>query len=177
MSQIGVTGLAVMGANLARNIASRGVPIAVHNRTAAKTRDFVSEFGSEGDFTGSESLEEFVQSLERPRRIIVMVKAGAPVDGVIEDLVPLLDKDDIIIDAGNSHFPDTVRREATATYGSDLAPVLAGRQAAVDRAVEELFPSVRRRSGRAVDPAGWHSGRQAADAADLGTPHERLTAP
>ena len=68
-----------------------------------------------------------------------------------------------------------MRREATATYGSDLAPVLAGRQAAVDRAVEELFPSVRRRSGRAVDPAGWHAGRQAADAADLGTPHERLT--
>src|SRR3954452_21185394 len=115
MSQIGVTGLAVMGANLARNIARRGVPIAVHNRTAAKTRDFVSEFGSEGDFTGSESLEEFVQSLERPRRIIVMVKAGAPVDGVIEDLVPLLDKDDIIIDAGNSHFVDTRRREEELT--------------------------------------------------------------
>ena len=64
---------------------------------------------------------------------------------------------------------DSVRREATATYGSDLAPVLAGRQAAVDRAVEELFPSVRRRSGRTVDPVGWHAGRQAADAADLGT--------
>src|ERR1041384_5564994 len=115
MSQIRVTGLAVMGAGRARNIARRGVPIAVHNRTAAKMHDFVSEFGSEGDFTGSESLEEFVQSLERPRRIIVMVKAGAPVDGVIEDLVPLLDKDDIIIDAGNSHYVDTRRREAELT--------------------------------------------------------------
>src|SRR3954467_2404016 len=110
MSQIGVTGLAVMGANLARNIARRGVPIAVHNRTAAKTKDFLSEFSSEGDFTGSESLEEFVQALERPRRIIVMVKAGAPVDGVIGDLTPLLDEGDIVIDAGNSHFLDTRRR-------------------------------------------------------------------
>ena len=112
MSQIGVTGLAVMGANLARNIARRGVPIAVHNRTASKTRDFLGEFSSEGDFTGSESLEEFVAALERPRRIIVMVKAGKPVDGVIADLVPLLDQDDIIIDAGNSHYVDTRRREA-----------------------------------------------------------------
>ena len=115
MSQIGVTGLAVMGANLARNIARRGVPIAVHNRTASKTEEFLSEFSSEGDFTGSETLEEFVQALERPRRIIVMVKAGKPVDGVIADLVPLLDKDDIIIDAGNSHYVDTRRRESDLT--------------------------------------------------------------
>src|SRR4051794_37507263 len=112
MSQIGVTGLAVMGANLARNIARNGVPIAVHNRTASKTKDFMGEFSGEGDFTGTETLEEFVEALERPRRIIVMVKAGAPVDGVIADLVPLLDKDDIIIDAGNSHYVDTRRRDA-----------------------------------------------------------------
>src|SRR4051794_3739190 len=110
MSQIGVTGLAVMGANLARNIARRGVPIAVHNRTTAKTEDFIAEFGGEGDFPGSESLEDFVNALERPRRIIVMVKAGAPVDGVIGDRAPLLDDDDIIIDAGNSHSHDTRRR-------------------------------------------------------------------
>ena len=109
-SRIGVTGLAVMGANLARNIASRGVPVAVHNRTTAKTTEFMEEFGHEGPFTGSESLEEFVGALEKPRRIIVMVKAGKPVDGVIADLTPLLDEGDIIIDAGNSHFPDTVRR-------------------------------------------------------------------
>src|SRR5436190_16191697 len=110
MSQIGVTGLAVMGANLARNIARRGVPIAVHNRTTSKTEEFLSEFASEGDFTGSESLEEFVSALERPRRILVMVKAGAPVDGVIESLAPLLDDGDIVIDAGNSKFLDTRRR-------------------------------------------------------------------
>src|SRR3954453_2462764 len=90
MSQIGVTGLAVMGANLARNIARRGVPTAVHNRTASKTDEFMAEFASEGDFTGSQSMEEFVAALERPRRIIVLVKAGAPVDGVIAELEPLL---------------------------------------------------------------------------------------
>src|ERR671938_1334725 len=90
-SQIGVTGLAVMGANLARNIARRGVPTAVHNRTAARTEQFMADHGGEGPFTAGESLEEFVAALEKPRRIIVMVKAGAPVDGVIDDLTPLLD--------------------------------------------------------------------------------------
>src|ERR687893_2004358 len=111
-SRIGVTGLAVMGANLARNIARRGTPVAVHNRTAARTREFMQAYGSEGAFTAADSLEEFVAALERPRRIIVMVKAGAPVDGVISELTPLLDEGDIIIDAGNSHFPDTERRTA-----------------------------------------------------------------
>ncbi|MEU7815346.1 NADP-dependent phosphogluconate dehydrogenase [Pseudonocardia sp. NPDC049154] len=111
-SRIGVTGLAVMGANLARNIASRGVPVAVHNRTTAKTEQFMAEHGGEGDFTATESVEDFVNALERPRRIIVMVKAGKPVDAVIEELTPLLDQGDIVIDAGNSHFPDTVRRTA-----------------------------------------------------------------
>src|SRR3954464_15329880 len=109
-SQIGVTGLAVMGANLARNIASRDVPVSVHNRSAARTKDFMENYGSEGRFTPGESLEEFVDSLEKPRRIIVMVKAGAPVDGVIEDLTPLLDDGDIVIDGGNSKFLDTRRR-------------------------------------------------------------------
>lgn len=109
-SRIGVTGLAVMGANLARNIARRGVPIAVHNRTTARTHEFMEAHSGEGEFTAAESLEDFVAALEKPRRIIVMVKAGGPVDGVIEELTPLLDEGDIIIDAGNSHFPDTVRR-------------------------------------------------------------------
>ena len=109
-SRIGVTGLAVMGANLARNIARRGTPVAVHNRTAARTREFMQAYGSEGSFTAAESVEDFVAALERPRRIIMMVKAGAPVDGVIEELAPLLDEGDIVIDAGNSHFADTKRR-------------------------------------------------------------------
>jgi 6-phosphogluconate dehydrogenase len=109
-SRIGVTGLAVMGANLARNIARRGTPVAVHNRTAARTHEFMEAHGSEGAFTAAESIEDFVAALERPRRIVVMVKAGAPVDGVISELAPLLDEGDIIIDAGNSHFADTKRR-------------------------------------------------------------------
>jgi 6-phosphogluconate dehydrogenase len=109
-SQIGVTGLAVMGANLARNIASRDVPVAVHNRSAKRTREFMEQYADEGRFAPAESLEEFVSSLDKPRRIIVMVKAGAPVDGVIEDLTPLLDEGDIVIDGGNSRFLDTRRR-------------------------------------------------------------------
>ena len=109
-SRIGVTGLAVMGANLARNIARRGTPTAVHNRTTAKTTEFMKEYGHEGPFTGCVTTEDFVAALETPRKIIVMVKAGKPVDAVIEELTPLLDEGDIIIDAGNSHFPDTVRR-------------------------------------------------------------------
>src|ERR1700750_431732 len=112
LSRIGVTGLAVMGANLARNIARHGVPVAVHNRTTARTKEFMGAYADEGTFTAAESTADFVAALEKPRRIIVMVKAGAPVDGVIEELTPLLDEGDIIIDAGNSHFPDTKRRTA-----------------------------------------------------------------
>ena len=111
-SRIGVTGLAVMGANLARNIARRGVPVAVHNRTPARTAEFIEAYGEEGAFTAAESLQDLVDALQKPRRIIVMVKAGKPVDGVIAELTPLLDEGDIIIDAGNSHFPDTRRRTA-----------------------------------------------------------------
>src|SRR5690349_4934020 len=97
-SRIGVSGLAVMGANLARNIARRGTPVAVHNRTTARTKEFMEAYGEEGAFTPAESLEDFVAALERPRRIIVMVKAGKPVDAVIDELSPLLDGGDIIID-------------------------------------------------------------------------------
>lgn len=111
-AQIGVTGLAVMGANLARNLARNGYTVAVHNRTAAKTDALLEAHGNEGEFVRADSLEELVDSLEKPRRVLLMVKAGAPVDSVIEQLTPLLDGDDIIIDAGNSHFADTRRREA-----------------------------------------------------------------
>jgi len=108
---IGVTGLAVMGRNLARNLVRNGFVVAVHNRTAARTRELIDKHGSEGAFVPSESVEDFVQSLERPRAIIIMVKAGQPTDDVIEELVPLLDDGDIIIDCGNAHFADTRRRE------------------------------------------------------------------
>ena len=111
LAQIGVTGLAVMGRNLARNFARHGHRVAIHNRSYAKTESLVAEHGDEGTFVPSESMADFVASLERPRRVIIMVKAGGPTDAVIDELVPLLEEGDIIIDAGNAHFPDTIRRE------------------------------------------------------------------
>jgi 6-phosphogluconate dehydrogenase len=110
-AEIGVTGLSVMGRNLARNLARHGYTVAVHNRTAARTRSLIEEAGGEGQFVPSESLEDFVASLQRPRAIIIMVQAGPATDAVIDGLVPLLDDGDIIIDCGNSHFTDTLRRE------------------------------------------------------------------
>ncbi|WP_346922082.1 NADP-dependent phosphogluconate dehydrogenase [Glutamicibacter creatinolyticus] len=111
-AQIGVTGLAVMGANLARNFARNGYTVALHNRSIGKTDALLEAHGDEGQFIRTETLEELVANLETPRRVMIMVKAGAPVDSVIDQLVPLLDEDDIIIDGGNSHYTDTRRREA-----------------------------------------------------------------
>jgi 6-phosphogluconate dehydrogenase len=111
-ASIGVTGLAVMGRNLARNLARHGHTVALHNRTPQRTRDLVEQFGDEGDFIPAYSAEEFVNSLERPRQIVIMVKAGAPTDAVIDEFAPLLEKGDVIVDAGNAHFADTRRREA-----------------------------------------------------------------
>ncbi|MER7182976.1 NADP-dependent phosphogluconate dehydrogenase [Streptomyces hyaluromycini] len=109
---IGVTGLGVMGRNLARNFARHGYPVAVHNRTPARTRALIEEYGSEGDFVGAETAAEFVAALERPRRLMIMVQAGAATDAVIDEFVPLLEPGDIVIDGGNAHFADTRRREA-----------------------------------------------------------------
>ncbi|MET7704408.1 NADP-dependent phosphogluconate dehydrogenase [Streptomyces sp. NPDC005485] len=110
-AQIGVTGLAVMGRNLARNFARNGYAVAVHNRTAAKTHALVEEFGEEGTFVAAETAKEFVAALERPRRLVIMVKAGEPTDAVIQEFAPLLEPGDMIIDGGNAHFADTRRRE------------------------------------------------------------------
>ena len=111
-ADIGVTGLAVMGRNLARNFARHGHVVALHNRTQARTDDLVAQFDDEGDFVPSDSLETFVASLKKPRRVMIMVKAGRPTDAVIDDLVPLLEEGDIVVDGGNAHFSDTRRREA-----------------------------------------------------------------
>ena len=111
-ADIGVTGLAVMGRNLARNLARHGHAVALHNRSPERTRSLVREHGEEGTFVPSESMAEFVASLSRPRAIIVMVQAGQPTDAVIDQLVPLLDPGDIVVDCGNAHFLDTRRREA-----------------------------------------------------------------
>jgi 6-phosphogluconate dehydrogenase len=112
LAHIGVTGLAVMGRNLARNFARHGHVVALHNRTYGRTKDLVAEFGHEGTFIPAETAEEFVASLERPRRVVIMVKAGAPTDAVIDEFAPLLEEGDMIVDAGNAHFADTRRREA-----------------------------------------------------------------
>ncbi|MEU8244212.1 NADP-dependent phosphogluconate dehydrogenase [Actinoplanes missouriensis] len=111
-AQIGVTGLAVMGRNLARNFARHGHTVAVHNRSYGRTKELVEEFGHEGTFLAAETAEQFVASLERPRRVVIMVKAGPATDAVIDEFAPLLEEGDMLIDAGNAHFADTRRREA-----------------------------------------------------------------
>jgi 6-phosphogluconate dehydrogenase len=111
-AQIGVTGLGVMGRNLARNFARHGYTVALHNRTASRTTDMVTQFGDEGTFVPAQSSQEFVKALERPRRLVIMVNAGEATDAVIDEFAPLLESGDMIIDGGNAHFKDTRRREA-----------------------------------------------------------------
>ncbi len=106
----GVIGLAVMGENLALNVESRGFPVAVYNRTSSKTEEFMAKRASDKNVTAAYSLEEFVKTLARPRKILVMVKAGKPVDIVIDQLKPLLEPGDMIIDGGNSLYEETERR-------------------------------------------------------------------
>ncbi len=101
-----------MGANLARNAARNGASVVLFNRTTEKTHEFLQHFSAEGDFVATESLREFVSQMTSPRAILLMVKAGDAVDAVMEELLPMLSKGDILIDAGNSHYRDTERREA-----------------------------------------------------------------
>ncbi|KAA1432372.1 NADP-dependent phosphogluconate dehydrogenase [Mycolicibacter arupensis] len=110
-AQIGVTGLAVMGSNIARNFASHGYTVALHNRSVAKTDALLAAHGSEGNFVRSESIPEFLAALERPRRVLIMVKAGDPTDAVINELADAMEPGDIIIDGGNALYTDTIRRE------------------------------------------------------------------
>ena len=100
-----------MGRNLARNLARHGHTVALHNRSPERTRSLVKDHGDEGTFLPSESVADFVASLERPRAIIIMVQAGPATDAVINELIPLLDAGDIVVDCGNAHFMDTRRRE------------------------------------------------------------------
>lgn len=111
-SDIGLIGLAVMGQNLALNIADHGFQISVYNRTTEKTDKFVADNPSTpGGLVGTKSLEDFVASLAKPRKMIILVQAGRATDAVIDGLTPLLEKDDIIIDGGNALWTDTIRRE------------------------------------------------------------------
>ena len=151
-------GLATMGANLARNIARRGIPVAVYNRTGSRTRAFLAAHGGEGRFSGAETLEALVDAIARPRPILIMVKAGAPVDEAIQHLLPLLDPGDILIDGGNSLFSDTRRRAAevesrgfqylgTGVSGGEegalLGPsIMPGGTESAYRAVEDVLTSI-----------------------------------
>lgn len=108
--QFGLIGLAVMGENLALNVERNGFPVAVYNRTPAKTDEFMAQRGQGRNIKATYSPEELMASLERPRRILIMVKAGAPVDAVIEQLKPMMEPGDILIDGGNSLYEDTERR-------------------------------------------------------------------
>ena len=111
LAQIGVVGMAVMGSNIARNFARNGNTVAVYNRSPEKTRAVIAEHGDEGTFIPSETIEDFVASLERPRRALIMVQAGPATDAVIAQLADLMQPGDIIIDGGNALYTDTIRRE------------------------------------------------------------------
>lgn len=110
LADIGLIGLAVMGENLVLNMESKGYTVAVFNRTVDKVDSFMQGRGAGKNFIGARSIEEFVASLEKPRKVMLLVKAGKPVDDFIELVMPHLEPGDIIIDGGNSHFPDTIRR-------------------------------------------------------------------
>jgi len=112
LSDIGLIGLAVMGENLVLNMESKGFQVSVYNRTLQKVDDFLAARAKGKKIVGTHSIEEFVESLERPRKVMIMVKAGGAVDAMIETLLPHLEAGDIIIDGGNTHFPDTNRRTA-----------------------------------------------------------------
>ncbi len=112
LSDIGLIGLAVMGENLVLNMESKGFRVSVYNRTVEKVDRFMEGRGKGRNIYGARSLEDFVASLAAPRKVFLMIKAGQAVDDFIEKLIPLLDKGDIIIDGGNTHFPDTARRTA-----------------------------------------------------------------
>ncbi len=112
LSDIGLVGLAVMGENLVLNMESKGFTVSVFNRSTEKVDNFLSNRGKEKNIRGTHTIEELVASLERPRKIMLMIKAGPAVDATIESILPYLEKGDVLIDGGNTHFPDTNRRTA-----------------------------------------------------------------
>ena len=161
---IGLIGLAVMGQNLVLNIESRGYSAAVYNRTAERTREFIQGKAKGKNIIGTFSFRELAGSLEKPRKIMLMVKAGKPVDDNIQSLIPLLDKGDLIIDGGNSYFKDTIRRNkelsqkdilyiGTGVSGGEegalLGPaIMPGGQRHAYKLIEEIFEKI---SARADD--------------------------
>jgi 6-phosphogluconate dehydrogenase len=150
---LGVFGLGVMGQNLARNVASRGLPVALYNRTRARTERMMSEHGGEGDLRPTYDLASFVAALERPRRILIMVQAGEAVDQAIAALRPHLEAGDIVVDGGNSNFHDT-RRRATALEGAGLGFLGTGISGGEEGALRgpSLMPGGTREAYRHLEP-------------------------
>ncbi|MCJ7716947.1 MAG: NAD(P)-binding domain-containing protein, partial [Anaerolineales bacterium] len=111
-SDIGLIGLAVMGQNLVLNMNDHGYKVAVYNRTTSNVDDFINGSAKGTEIVGAHSVEELVSLLKRPRRVMLLVKAGEPVDNFIDQLLPHLEKGDIIIDGGNSNYQDSIRRTA-----------------------------------------------------------------
>ena len=110
-ANVGVVGLAAMGASLARNLARHGNAVAIYNRHYSRTEKLMEEYGDEGAFYPAKTVKEFVDLLERPRTAIIMVKAGSATDAVINELAEYMEPGDIIVDGGNAYFKDTIRRE------------------------------------------------------------------
>jgi 6-phosphogluconate dehydrogenase len=123
-ADIAVIGLAVMGQNLILNMNDHGFKVVAYNRTYQKTKDFLEGTAKDTAIIGADSLEALVNSLSSPRKIMLMVQAGAAVDSVIQNLLPLLDKGDIIIDGGNSKFDDSERRALAVRKARATAPLL-----------------------------------------------------
>jgi 6-phosphogluconate dehydrogenase len=157
-ADIGLIGLAVMGENLVLNMERNGFTVAVYNRTVEKVDRFINGRGKNKNFIGAHSIEEFIASLERPRKVMMLVKAGKPVDDFIDLVLPHLEEGDIIIDGGNSHFPDSIRRTqyvesegklfiGTGVSGGEegalLGPsIMPGGSAAAWPQVKEIFQAI-----------------------------------
>jgi 6-phosphogluconate dehydrogenase len=158
-THFGLTGLATMGANLARNVAHHDIPVVVHNRTTSRMTRFVEEHGSEGPITGQESVSDWVGALARPRVLMSMVQAGPATDAVIDEIAPHLDQGDVLIDGGNANFRDTQRRHAAlrergitflgvgvsggeegALNGPSIMP--GGDEAPYDESVRHIFEAI-----------------------------------
>ncbi|MCE1199497.1 MAG: NAD(P)-binding domain-containing protein, partial [Marinilabiliales bacterium] len=162
-ADIGLIGLAVMGENLVLNMESKGFTVAVYNRSVDKVDKFVAGRGAGKKFIGCHSIAELCSNLERPRKVMMLVKAGSPVDDFIEQIIPHLEAGDIIIDGGNSHFPDTIRRTqyveskgllyiGTGVSGGEegalLGPsMMPGGSPAAWPAVKEIFQAVAAKVG------------------------------
>ncbi len=168
---IGLIGLAVMGQNLALNLNDHGYRVVVNNRTTSKIDDFLDGPAAGTSVTGAHSMSELVAALQRPRRVLAMVKAGSPVDAVIDELLPLLEPGDIIIDGGNSHFTDTIRRtdrveaaglwyvgmgvsggEEGARNGPSLMP---GGSPQAWPAIREMFQAIAARTADGTPTCDW----------------------